>query len=298
MGEGINVAVVDTGMDWTHEDLVDNVDSSLNHDYTGEGDIYHPFAHHGTNVAGLIAARDNDIGVRGVAPRATIYGHNLLDAPSPPGSVEIADTDIADAMGRNADVTAVSNNSWGAVDGPEASPSSALWQLAVKNGVTRGYDGKGVFYVWAAGNGHEDGDDANLDGFANFYAVTAACAVNEAGARSWYSEMGASLWVCAPSNHPRTEEEYRGIVTTENSDRYIDDFGGTSAATPYRLRSRRPRPRGQPGPHLARREAHPRRNCPQERSHKPRLAGRRAHVRPRLRCRPLPLQPRVRLRCR
>ena len=82
MGEGINVAVVDTGMDWTHEDLVDNVDSSLNHDYTGEGDIHHPYSHHGTNVAGLIAARDNDIGVRGVAPRATIYGHNLLDAPS------------------------------------------------------------------------------------------------------------------------------------------------------------------------------------------------------------------------
>ena len=34
-----------------------------------------------------------------------------------------------------------------------------------------------------------------------------------------------------PSNNP-FEEEYRGIVTTENSDRYIDDFGGTSAATP------------------------------------------------------------------
>ena len=231
-GEGINVAVVDTGMDWTHEDLVDNVDSSLNHDYTGEGDIYHPFSHHGTNVAGLIAARDNDIGVRGVAPRATIYGHNLLDAPSPPGSVEIADTDIAHAAGNNMGVTAVSNNSWGSVDGPEADGAPALWELAIENGVTRGYDGRGVFYVWAAGNGHDDGDDSNLDGFANFYAVTAACAVNEAGTRSYYSEMGANLWVCAPSNHPRTEEEYRGIVTTENSDRYIDDFGGTSAATP------------------------------------------------------------------
>ena len=232
MGEGINVAVVDTGMDWTHEDLVDNVDSSLNHDYAGEGDIYHPFSHHGTNVAGLIAARDNDIGVRGVAPRATIYGHNLLDAPLPTGSDEISDFDIAHAAGNNMGVTAVSNNSWGSVDGPEADGAPALWELAIENGVTRGYDGRGVFYVWAAGNGHLRGDDANLDGFANFYAVTAACAVNEAGARSWYSEMGANLWVCAPSNHPRTEEGYRSIVTTENSDRYINDFGGTSAATP------------------------------------------------------------------
>ena len=231
-GEGINVAVVDTGMDWTHEDLVDNVDSSLNYDYTGEGDIHHPYSHHGTNVAGLIAARDNDIGVRGVAPRATIYGHNLLDAPLPTGSDEISDFDIAHAAGNNMGVTAVSNNSWGPVDGPEAEVAPALWELAIENGVTRGYDGRGVFYVWAAGNGHGDGDDSNLDGLANFYAVTAACAVNEAGTRSYYSEMGANLWVCAPSNHPRTEEEYRGIVTTENSDRYIDDFGGTSAATP------------------------------------------------------------------
>ena len=231
MGEGINVAVVDTGMDWTHEDLFDNVDSSLNHDYTGEGDIYHPFSHHGTNVAGLIAARDNDQGVRGVAPRATIYGYNLLDAPTLAGSDDISDFDIAHAASNNAGVTAISNNSWGPVDGTDADGAPALWELAIENGVTGGYDGKGVFYVWAAGNGHLRGDDSNLDGLANFYAVTAACAVNELGARSTYSEMGANLWVCAPSNNP-FEEGYRSIVTTENSDRYSYTFGGTSAATP------------------------------------------------------------------
>ena len=77
-GEGVNVAVVDDGMYYAHEDLRDNVDTSRNHDYTGNEDIYIPFEHHGTNVAGLIAARDNDIGVRGVAPRATVYGYNFL----------------------------------------------------------------------------------------------------------------------------------------------------------------------------------------------------------------------------
>ena len=76
-GEGVNIAVVDDGMDWNHEDLVDNVDASLNHDYTGSGDVHHPYAHHGTNVAGVIAAQDNAIGVRGVAPKATVYGYNL-----------------------------------------------------------------------------------------------------------------------------------------------------------------------------------------------------------------------------
>ena len=229
-GEGITVAVVDNGMDWTHEDLIDNVDISLNHDYTGEGDIHHPYAHHGTNVAGVIAARDNDVGVRGVAPRATIYGYNLL-AVLDSADALLDDVRVADAAARNAEVTALSNNSWGPPDSPRAELPSALWELAIENGVTKGYDSKGVFYVWAAGNGHLRGDDANLDGFANFYAVTAACAVNELGTRSTYSEMGASLWVCAPSNNP-FEEGYRGIVTTENSDRYSYSFGGTSSRPP------------------------------------------------------------------
>jgi len=231
-GEGINVAVVDDGMDAAHEDLVDNVDLSLSHDYEGKGDLFRRYEHHGTAVAGVIAARDNDVGVRGVAPRSTIFGYNLLHG------LALADTEtaelalIADAAGRNAGVTAISNNSWGFVDTGEPMLPSAFWENIVDNAVTRGYDGRGVLYVWAAGNGHRRGDDSNLDGRANYYAITAACAVNESGTRSASSEFGANLWVCAPSNHPRTEENYRGITTTENSNRYRDDFGGTSSATP------------------------------------------------------------------
>ena len=231
MGEGVNVVVVDDGMDWTHEDLIDNVDSSLNHDYTAGAGIHHPFNHHGTAVTGLIAARDNDFGVRGVAPRATVYSHNLLAGLAEAESVSLAFSQIADAMARDSDVTDVSNNSWGAVDGPGASPSSALWQLAVENGVSKGNDGKGVFYVWAAGNGHRVGDDANLDGRTNFYAVTAACAVSDKGVRSSYSEMGANLWVCAQGGDFVQEDDLL-TVTTENSDRYTYNFNGTSSAAP------------------------------------------------------------------
>ena len=60
--------------------------------------------------------------------------------------------------------------------------------------------------------------------------MTAVCAVSDHDTRSSYSEMGANLWVCAPSND--LSDEHRGIVTIENSDRYLEDFGGTSAATP------------------------------------------------------------------
>ena len=76
-GAGINVAVVDDGMHYQHEDLIDNVLTSFNHNYDpDQTDIYHPLADHGTAVAGLIAAKDNSLGMRGVAPRAKIYGYN------------------------------------------------------------------------------------------------------------------------------------------------------------------------------------------------------------------------------
>jgi subtilisin-like proprotein convertase family protein len=52
--------------------------------------------------------------------------------------------------------------------------------------------------------------------------------VNDKDIRSDYSEVGAPLWVCAPSSDRRAD--YRSIVTTENSDRYSNTFGGTSAS--------------------------------------------------------------------
>lgn len=222
-GEGVNIAVVDDGMYFTHEDLKDNVDTSRNHDYTGTGSIYIPLEHHGTHVTGIVAARDNGIGVRGVAPRATVYGYNYLAA-------ETTVLNRADAMSRHRADTAVSINSWGPADGPGIDPSESFWERALETGIRTGYGGKGVFYAFAAGNGHEMGDDSNLDGLANYYGVTAVCAVNDHDTRSGFSEMGANLWICAPSND--LTDLHQGILTTENSDRYFEEFGGTSASTP------------------------------------------------------------------
>ncbi len=221
-GTGINVAVVDDGIDHYHEDLAPNVDRFLNHDYSGGDDAHSPLEHHGTSVAGLIAARDNSVGVRGVAPRATIYGYNFLKLST--------DLNGLDALSRNRNITAVHNNSWGPVGGPRLSPEPASWELAIEASVEKGYGGRGTFYAFAAGNSGDEGDDANLSELANFYAVTAVCAVSESGVRSSYSETGANLWVCAPSSDAR--RGLRGIVTTDNSDRYDNSFGGTSAASP------------------------------------------------------------------
>ncbi len=222
-GNGINVAVVDYGMHYTHEDLTHNVDVSLNHNYnTGQTDIYDYFEWHGTAVAGLIAARDNSVGVRGVAPRATIYGYNCLEA--------VGDASRADAMSRNATTTAVSNNSWGPRDFGEPYQANSLWERAVEYGVTVGYSGKGISYIWLAGNGAQYDDDSNLDEIANFYVVTAVCAVGHDDKRSNYSEPGSNLWVCGPSSSGRVGQPR--ITTTDNGHRYWGRMGGTSAAAP------------------------------------------------------------------
>ena len=110
-------------------------------------------------------------------------------------------------MTRHVGATAVSNNSWGSPDGPGLSGASRSWEMAIDRGVETGWGGKGVVYVWAGGNGGrlapsggENGDNSNLDGHANYYGVTAVCAVDGRGQRADYSERGANLWVCAPSD--------------------------------------------------------------------------------------------------
>ena len=152
-GAGIVVAIVDDGVDPNHEDLHENVDDTMTHAY-GTADDYSLDATHGTALAGIVAARDNAIGGRGVAPRATIYSYNLFLDPSASTS-----TNLADAMFRNGANVAVSNNSFGAHPGTiTRAPDS--WVRAVERGVNEGYtymkDGKevarGTVYVWAAGN--------------------------------------------------------------------------------------------------------------------------------------------------
>ena len=160
--------------------------------------------------------------MRGVAPGAKMYGYNLL--------VKRTDANEADAMSRNSTTTAISNNSWGPGDYGRPQHATEVWELAVKDGVTNGYGGKGVFYAWAGGNGHLFNDRSNLDEMASFYGVTAVCAVGHDDKRSSYSETGSNLWVCAPSNSGRVGQPR--IATTDNGHRYRGTFGGTSAATP------------------------------------------------------------------
>ena len=227
-GEGINVVVVDTMVQPNHEDLVGTPDDPLDadddelgrfdtarsHDYYDRG--LETFEPHGTNVAGLIAARANDIGVRGVAPEATIYSFNLLAQDS-------TDAQRADAFTRHMDVTAISNHSYGAVNGGTPSAVPGVWRMALERAVTDGYDGKGVFITWAAGNDGDYGGWASLDERTTSYAVTAVCAIDILDQRPAWSTRGPNLWICAPGHD---------LTSTITANRYTRRFGGTSGATP------------------------------------------------------------------
>ena len=220
MGAGINVAVVDSGLDWRHEDLRDNVLTSRNHSYFF-GNVSHARDGHGTAVAGLIAARDNDVGMRGVAPRASIYAYDAAYFGTT--------ANYADALSRGRATTSVSNNSWSRSRDGYVGRRHLLVDLAIESGLREGDGGKGVVYVTSAGNDGDSGGWASLDEYKTHHGVTTVCAVDASGERVIDSEQGPNLWVCAPS---RGLSPAPGIATTARIHHYQDNFGGTSASAP------------------------------------------------------------------
>jgi len=91
-GQNVTIAVIDSGVDYYingtgqkvyHPDLRNNIAGGLGFQYrwqTGlvdEVEDYEDEDGHGTHVAGIIAAVDNDIGVIGVAPKVEIYALKL-----------------------------------------------------------------------------------------------------------------------------------------------------------------------------------------------------------------------------
>jgi proprotein convertase subtilisin/kexin type 2 len=253
LGAGSVVAVVDNGLELAHEDLAANVLPGRSYNYTNLSTDPTGSATdsaHGTSVAGIIAARDNGRGVLGVAPRAGLLGFNALATG--------LDSDIADAMSRDLGIS-VSNNSWGAqgaasnLRGSQISPAPQVWRSAIETGLAQGRSGKGIVYVFSAGNSGNISftgaptfsENSNLDGHANHRGVVAVGALNDRGEAAFFTEPGANVWVSAPGGAPC---DAHGITTTDRSaalgfnaggssidygnGNYSKCFAGTSAAVP------------------------------------------------------------------
>lgn len=81
-GEGVRVAVIDGGFFVAHPDLAPNFDLAASRSFVAgqpyNNDVNAQGFWHGTHVAGIIAAADNNLGVLGVAPHATLIGLKAL----------------------------------------------------------------------------------------------------------------------------------------------------------------------------------------------------------------------------
>ena len=77
-GEGVQVAVLDSGIDYTHPDLQANVLGGVDCDGADTGNYFDGNGH-GTHVAGILAAIDNTEGVVGVAPKAKLWAVRILN---------------------------------------------------------------------------------------------------------------------------------------------------------------------------------------------------------------------------
>lgn len=242
-GTGVRIAIVDDGLEVSHPDLAPNVDLINSFDFNDNDSDPSPGVDnfHGTSCAGVAAARGNNgIGVSGVAPEATLVGLRLIAAPT-------TDQQEADAFAYQKDLIAVKSNSWGPYDTAFGSGGpDVLSQAALEDAATTGRGGKGTVFLWAAGNGNGSGDDSNYDGWANSIHAIAVAAMNDKGRSAYYSEPGANILVCAPSNGGK-----EGITTTDRTGtsgyntgeidpdfpdytdtNYTNTFGGTSSATP------------------------------------------------------------------
>jgi subtilisin-like proprotein convertase family protein len=230
-GTGVVIGIVDDGLDWTHPDLDNYYESTLDYDFCGDDGDPSPSSNnaHGTASAGVAAGvGDNNIGVSGSAPKAGLAGLQLI-------SCSTTDVREGGALGHERQDIDIYSNSWGPSDnGKTLEGPGPLMLAAMENDASIGRSGLGNIITWAAGNGLDDEDNSNYDGYANLRYTIAVTAVDHKGRQSYYAEPGANILVASPSNgdgESITTTDIEGSGGYTNND-YTDSFGGTSSATP------------------------------------------------------------------
>ncbi len=239
-GAGVNILVVDAGVQMTHEDLKAHVISSLGNDVIGADSDPSPYTgeSHGTCVAGVAAAvGDNSIGVTGVAYNANIIPVRYItsdpDAQAQSDALSAAAANYLVSEQSTDSQAMINTNSWGYYPGA-LHGVGGLSRAALSYGTTYGRNGKGVIYLWAGGNFREYEDNSNYSGLTTSRYTISVAASGGDGVYSYYSNPGASLLVNAPSGayeNGASSGVYTALTTT-TIDGYTDVFDGTSAATP------------------------------------------------------------------
>jgi len=169
-GEGVRVAVLDSGISSSHADIVPNLNTSLSTSFITGEDYDNPPGSHGTHTAGTIAAANNAYGTIGVAPDAEIVSVKVLSALSGSGPFSSIFAGMIYAADIDADVI---NMSLGATIprnctfGTEHFPAKDCAELFVAlNRVTHYVNSQGTLIVASAGNSARDlNHDASIKSF-------------------------------------------------------------------------------------------------------------------------------------
>ena len=176
-GGGVTVAVIDSGVDATHPDLVGRVLPQI--DFVDDPWTGDPEGH-GTHVAGIIAASLDGAGVAGLANEVTILPVRVMDASGAGDTLTIA-AGILEAVDQGAKVINLS------LGGQYSEIIDDVVAYAVDNGVT---------VVSAGGNEYMQGNPVEYP--AALPGVIAVSSVNQAGQSSIFANSGPYIDIAAP----------------------------------------------------------------------------------------------------
>ncbi|KAF8943550.1 pheromone processing endoprotease [Haplosporangium gracile] len=224
-GTGVNVAIIDDGLDSTSEDLAPNFFKEGSWDFNDRTALPMPRLvddQHGTRCAGEIAAAKNDLCGLGVAYGAKVAGLRIL-------SGRITDVDEAIALNYRFQDNHIYSCSWGPPDdGQSMDAPKGVVLDAMKNGIKYGRSGLGSIFVFATGNGGDQDDDCNFDGYTNSLYTVSIGAIDRTGRHPYYSEACSAQLAVTYSNGGGS-----AIYTCDvGKRRCYDQHGGTSAAAP------------------------------------------------------------------
>lgn len=209
-GKGVTVAVVDSGINRDHPQLGGRVVKSI--DLTGTHNT--DCLGHGTQVAGIIAARDErnanpPMPFVGVAPDVHLISIKIQDGETSNDNGTLLARGIERAAQEGADIINVS----------ATNTNFPLLRQAVRFAQKRG-----ALIVAAAGNTDPRKKANEQEAFpASYPGVLSVGALGQSGPVAGFSNTTSRVDVSGPGD---------GIVST-SGDGYIGDLQGTSYATPY-----------------------------------------------------------------
>jgi subtilisin family serine protease len=164
-GEGVRVFVLDSGINSQNPDISPNLNTSLCRSFVPNEDWEaSKFFSHGTHVAGIIAAAQNNFGVIGVAPKAELVAVKVLSENTGIGLLSYLNEAIVYAADNGADVINMSlggylprRNGWWVGDFKVTAKMVGEMLHATQRAITYAYQ-KGATMVAAAGNFAIDAD--------------------------------------------------------------------------------------------------------------------------------------------